>query len=35
MKFFTKKFAQFEKTPYPRKRAHLASVAQLVRAPDC
>lgn len=37
MKFFLKKFAHFRKTYYlcTRKQAKPASVAQLVRAPDC
>ncbi len=37
MNFFRKKFAQFRKTPYlcTRLTAKPASVAQLVRAPDC
>ncbi len=37
MKFFPKKFARFEKTSYlcTRLTAKPASVAQLVRAPDC
>ena len=37
MKFFPKKFASFKKFPYlcTRLTAIPASVAQLVRAPDC
>ena len=37
MNFFSKKFAGFRKTYYlcTRKQAKPASVAQLVRAPDC
>jgi len=37
MNFFLKKFAQFKKTSYlcTRLTAKPASVAQLVRAPDC
>ena len=37
MNFFAKKFAHFGKTYYlcTRKQQNTASVAQLVRAPDC